>query len=252
MPIEALCLALGCTGSLGSMHTNASIAKDISRHVSNQHASSNTIPATASLSVLTALQQLFDLRMQRFTVVNRCAGLEPGTNSLHHASLRTRNCLKISFTSMTHQSRDLAGQSLASGVGPQQWNSMASDGINIMNLQILMQTMIKKYQKIIKHPVVNCGAIVTDPMPLRPRMLLSCLHPLIHEQLKPWSRSGRLAMNLQGNVGLTAHSYNLRSEVRKLLHQWTNSNEPWSRTTGCSFVALAVDGTATSTAKICY
>ena len=180
--------------------------KDISRHVSNQHASSDTIPATASLSVLTALQQLFDLRMQCFTVVNRCEldgkqsqrfkvqVLNQEQCFIKYIILHctgTRNCLKISFTSMTHQSRDLAGQSLASGVGPQQWHPMSSDGTNIINLQILMQTMIKnKKSSNIQYP------IVTDPMPLRPRMLLSCLHPLIHEQLKPWSRSGRLAMNL--------------------------------------------------------
>ena len=127
--------------------------------------------------------------------VSKCRSWTGNNASSYYIILHctgTRNCLKISFTSMTHQSRDLAGQSLASGVGPQQWHPMSSDGINIINLQIIMQTMIKKNKKSsnIQYP------IVTDPMPLRPRMLLSCLHPLIHEQLKPWSRSGRLAMNL--------------------------------------------------------
>ena len=192
------------------MHTNASIAKDISRHVSNQHASSDTIPATASLSVLTALQQLFDPRMQCFTVVNRCEldGNDGKQSQRFKVQVLNREqCFIILYHTSLHwdqellenllyqhdaPKQDLAGQSLASGVGPQQWHPMSSDGINIINLQIIMQTMIKKNKKSsnIQYP------IVTDPMPLRPRMLLSCLHPLIHEQLKPWSRSGRLAMNL--------------------------------------------------------
>lgn len=91
--------------------------------------------------------------------VSKCRSWTGNNASSYYIILHctgTRNCLKISFTSMTHQSRDLAGQSLASGVGPQQWHPMSSDGINIINLQIIMQTMIKKKQKIIKHPVPNC------------------------------------------------------------------------------------------------
>ena len=193
------------------MHTNASIAKDISRHVSNQHASSDTIPATASLSVLTALQQLFDLRMQCFTVVNRCeldGNDEKQSQRFKVQVLNREQCFIILYHTSLHWDQELLENLLYQHDAPKQGPCRPKPGI-WRRSPAMASNVIRwhKYHKSANNYANNDKKknkkssniqypIVTDPMPLRPRMLLSCLHPLIHEQLKPWSRSGRLAMNL--------------------------------------------------------